>query len=88
MDVRMVRKNTAKLSPGGRRLWVPVLFASLPVNQIHAPVLTQAVAVWPGGSCMTPLRLIFEKTAATVTNCLTRIRNSFREEGNVCYRVA
>lgn len=88
MDVRMVRKNTAKPSPGGRRLWVPVLFASLPVNQIRTPVLTLAVAVWPGGSRLTPLSLIFEKTAATVTNCLTRIRSSFREEGNVCYPVA
>lgn len=28
MDVRIVRKNTANLSPGGRRLWVLALFAS------------------------------------------------------------
>lgn len=69
MDVRIVRKNTPKPSPGGRRLWVPVLFVSLTVNQIHTLVLTlaAAAAVWSGGSCLTPLCLTSEKTAATVT---------------------
>lgn len=67
MDVRIVRKNTPKPSPGGRRLWVPVLFVSLTMNQIHTLVLTLAAAVWPGGSCLTPLCLISEKNATTVT---------------------